>query len=39
MEPFLTANRDKLATLSDFLTLSCALLASEVVLWTLSITG
>jgi hypothetical protein len=39
MEPFLAANRDKLAMLSDFLTFSCALLASEVVLWTLSITS
>ena len=39
MEPFLDTNRDKLARLSSWFTLSCVLLALEVVLWTISITS
>jgi hypothetical protein len=39
MEPRLEANRDKIAKLSGWLASSCALLALEVVLWTVSLTS
>lgn len=39
VEPYLEANRDKIAELSDWLAVSCLLLAAEVILWTLSLTG
>jgi hypothetical protein len=37
IEPYLNANRDKIADLSAWFTTSCVLLAAEVVLWTLSL--
>jgi hypothetical protein len=37
IEPFLDSNGSKLGDLSDWLTVSCALLAAEVVLWTVSL--
>jgi hypothetical protein len=37
--PHLQANGSKVAVLSAWLTASCALLAGEVILWTLSLTG
>ena len=37
MEPYLETNRRKIATLSDSLAISCALLVAEVILWTLSL--
>jgi hypothetical protein len=37
--PHLRTNGSKIAALSGWLTASCVLLASEIVLWTLSITG
>jgi hypothetical protein len=39
MEPFLDANRDKIAQMSSWFTVSCGLLALEVVLWTISLTS
>ncbi|HWX44583.1 MAG TPA: hypothetical protein VNY52_04590 [Solirubrobacteraceae bacterium] len=39
IEPHLEANRRKIAGLSDCLAVSCALLAAEVILWTLSLIG
>jgi hypothetical protein len=39
VEPHLEANRRKIASLSDCLAASCALLVAEVVLWTLSLVG
>lgn len=35
--PFLDSNSSKLGKLSDWLTISCALLAAEVLLWTASL--
>lgn len=37
--PHLEANGSKIAVLSDCLAASCALLAAEVILWTLSLIG
>jgi hypothetical protein len=37
--PHLRTNGSKIAVLSGWLTASCVLLASEIVLWTLSLTG
>jgi hypothetical protein len=37
--PHLEANRIKIVALSDWLAVSCVLLAAEVILWTLSLTG
>jgi hypothetical protein len=39
IEPNLDANRDKLGSLSTWFTVSCLLLAVEVILWTVSLTG
>lgn len=39
IEPHLGVNRDKIAGLSRWLSLSCALLAVEIVLWTISHIG
>jgi hypothetical protein len=39
IEPHLEANRNKIAGLSNWLAASCALLAAEVILWTLSLIG
>lgn len=39
IEPHLDANRNKIVWLSDWLTVSCVLLAAEVILWTLSLVG
>lgn len=39
LEPHLQANRHTVARLSNWLSLSCVLLAIEVALWTLSLTG
>jgi hypothetical protein len=39
IEPNLDANRDALGSLSAWLTVSCTLLAVEVILWTVSLTG
>jgi|CZKG01.1.fsa_nt_gi hypothetical protein len=39
IEPRLRANRRKLDRLADWLTASCVLLAIEVILWTISLTG
>jgi hypothetical protein len=39
IEPHLEANRNKIAGLSDWLAVICALLAVEVILWTLSLIG
>ncbi len=39
VQPYLEANRNKIADLSDCLAASCALLAVEVILWTLSLIG
>ncbi len=39
IEPHLEANRRKIAGLSDCLAASCAMLAVEVILWTLSLIG
>jgi hypothetical protein len=38
IEPLLQVNREKVARLSGWLTLSCVLLGVEVVLWTVSLT-
>jgi hypothetical protein len=37
--PHLRTNGDKIGVLSGWLTASCVLVASEVILWTLSVTG
>jgi len=39
IEPHLKSNRNKIASLSSWLTTGCALLAAEVILWTLSVIG
>jgi len=39
IEPHLDRNRNKLSRMSGWFTVSCVLLAAEVVLWTLSITS
>ncbi len=39
IEPMLMSNRDKIADLSDWFTLSCGLLMAEVILWTVSLAG
>lgn len=39
IEPHLEANRDKIAWLSSWLAVSCALLAAEIILWTISLIG
>lgn len=39
IEPMLEANRDTIADLSDWFTLSCILLMVEVILWTVSLAG
>jgi len=37
VEPHVEGNRRKIASLSDWLAVSCALLVAEVILWTLSL--
>ncbi len=37
--PMLESNRDKIADLADWFTVSCGLLAVEVILWTVSLAG
>ncbi len=37
IEPYLNANRAKIGQLSSWFTLSCVLLAVEIVLWTISV--
>lgn len=37
IEPHLDTNADKIGDLSDWFTVSCALLAAEVILWTVSL--
>lgn len=39
IEPHLDANRNKIAGLSSWLAVSCALLAAEVILWTINLIG
>ncbi len=39
VEPYVESNRRKIASLSDWLAASCALLVAEVILWTLSLVG
>jgi hypothetical protein len=39
IEPMLESNRDQIADLSDWFTISCALLTAEVILWTISLAG
>ncbi len=39
IEPQLQANRRKIAELSNWLAVSCALLAAEVILWTIGLIG
>src|ERR1700735_5100133 len=39
IEPHLDVNRNKIAGLSNWLAVSCGLLAAEVILWTLSLIG
>jgi hypothetical protein len=39
IEPYLDSNRDTIAALADWFTVSCALLAAEVILWTISLAG
>jgi hypothetical protein len=39
IEPDLNANGDQLGSLSTWFTVSCVLLAAEVILWTVSLTG
>lgn len=39
IEPLLESNRDAIADLSDWFTVSCGLLAFEVILWTISLAG
>ena len=37
--PMLESNRDKIADLADWFTVSCGLLTVEVILWTVSLAG
>jgi uncharacterized membrane protein YhdT len=37
IEPYLNSNRNRIANLSTWFTISCALLAVEVILWTVSV--
>ena len=37
IEPMLESNRDKIAALSDWFTISCGLLTAEVIVWTVSL--
>ena len=39
IEPHLDANGDKIAGLSNWLAVSCSLLAAEVILWTINFIG
>lgn len=39
IEPNLDSNRDRIANLASWLTVSCGLLAVEVILWTISVAG
>jgi len=39
IEPNLDSNRDRIANLSSWFTVSCGLLAVEVILWTISVAG
>ena len=39
IESYLDANRDPIENLSNWFTISCALLAVEVILWTVSVAG
>jgi hypothetical protein len=39
IRPHLETNRDKLGWLSGWLAVSCALLATEIILWTVSLIG
>jgi hypothetical protein len=39
IEPMLESNRDTIADLSDWFTVSCGLLTLEVILWTVSLAG
>lgn len=39
IEPYLGRNREQLSRMSGWFTVSCILLAAEVVLWTLSLTS
>jgi hypothetical protein len=39
IEPYLDRNREQLSRMSGWFTVSCVLLAAEVVLWTVSLTG
>jgi hypothetical protein len=39
IESFLDSNRDRIENLSNWFTISCALLAVEVILWTVSVAG
>jgi hypothetical protein len=39
IEPNLDSNRDRIANLSSWFTVSCGLLAIEVILWTISVAG
>ena len=39
IEPYLDRNREQLSRMTGWFTVSCVLLAAEVVLWTLSLTG
>ncbi len=39
IEPYLDANREKIAVLSTWFTASCILLAAEVISWTISVAG
>jgi hypothetical protein len=39
IESYLDANRDRIENLSNWLTISCTLLAVEVILWTVSVAG
>ena len=39
IEPYLDRNREELSRMTGWFTVSCFLLAAEVVLWTLSLTG
>lgn len=37
IEPYLNTNRDKIGQLSSWFTVSCVLLAVEIILWTISV--
>ena len=39
IEPILESNRNKIADLADWFTVSCGLLTAEVILWTVSLAG